>query len=284
MNVHQQDPIHIYYKASHFSDGMGAHIHHLYEMIFVEEGVAEFEIGDKVVHVRRNQIIFISSLERHSLRILQYPYKRTVITMTSGFALFNIKEPALVAILSHRPADFPYVFSLSDDLSKKIKRLMTDLISEYELKDYFWLSRSAAIVSGMLIDIYRYNPHYFDEVARKQGTPVILEIQKYISEHFQEEISLEYLAEKFFFSTSYISRKFKSITGYNLKHYIILNRLSYAKEQLRYTGKSISLIAEECGYSTLNQFTRIFTQYESKAPSAYRQEFHQDPAGAESDW
>lgn len=264
------DPIHVYNKTSVYSDSMRAHIHHLYEIIIVEEGVAEFKIGTKTYHVRKNQIIFISSLEKHAMQILQYPYKRTVITMTTEFAILTLKDPVLVSILSHRPTDFPYVFTLSEQLSAFIKQRTEDLIQEYHLKDYFWLTRSSSILTDILIEIYRYNPNYFDLVSKKEGTEVILEVQKYISEHFDEEITLQSLSEDFFFSRSYISRKFKFITGYNIKEYITLNRLSAAKEFLRNTEKTISLIAEEVGYASLNQFTRIFTQYEGKSPSSYR--------------
>lgn len=278
------NPIAVYHKTSLALDNMSAHFHHLYEIILVEEGLAEFHIKGVRYLVGRNQLIFISNLEKHSVKILQYPYKRSVITMTTHFTLFNIKEPLLVSVLSHRPPNFPYVFSLSDEVFSKVRRLAFDLINECELQDYFWISRSASIVSGMLIDIYRFNPSYFEQLEKSGGSQVILEIQKYISSHYDEEITLESLAEKFFFSTFYISRKFKEITGYNIKNYIILSRLSYAKELLRYSKLSITEVGVSIGYESLNQFTRIFKQYDSRTPSAYRNNYQKriqenDPMG-----
>jgi YesN/AraC family two-component response regulator len=132
------------------------------------------------------------------------------------------------------------------------------------------MSRSASIISGMLIDIYRYNPVYFQNSGKTNVTSVILEIQKYISTNFREEITLDILSEKFFFSTFYISRKFKEITGYNIKNYIILNRMAIAKELLRLSNKSILEISVEVGYENVDQFTRIFKQYDGLSPSSYR--------------
>ena len=263
----------VYYKSSETYDDMSAHFHHLYEMILVDEGVAEFNINGKIYLLHQNEIIFISNLEKHSVRILEYPYNRTVITMTTNFTLFNIKEPLLVSLLSHRPPNFPYVFSLSPEVFSKVKRLANDLIDECELKDYFWLNRSASIISGMLIDIYRYDPVYFQSSEKTNVTSVILEIQKFISANFREEISLDVLSEKFFFSTFYISRKFKEITGYNIKNYIILNRMAIAKELLRLSSKSILEISVEVGYENVDQFTRIFKQYDGLSPSNYRAEY-----------
>jgi len=267
------NPIAVYQKTSLAFDNMSSHFHHLYEIILVEEGIAEFDIKGEKFQVGQNQIIFISNLEKHSVKILQYPYKRTVITMTTHFTLFNIKEAILVSVLSHRPPNFPYVFGLSDVVFKKVRRLALDLITECDLKDYFWINRSAAIITGILIDIYRFNPSYFDQIEKSDGTNVILEIQKYISSHFDDDITLEVLADKFFFSTFYISRKFKEITGYNIKNYVILNRISYAKELLRYSKKSITEVGASIGYENINQFTRIFKQYDNQTPTAYRNSY-----------
>jgi transcriptional regulator GlxA family with amidase domain len=49
--------------------------------------------------------------------------------------------------------------------------------------------------------------------------------------------------------------------------------MAIAKELLRLSNKSILEISVEVGYENVDQFTRIFKQYDGLSPSHYRTEF-----------
>ena len=265
--------IYSYLATSENYESLDSHFHHLYEMILVTEGKAEFIIHDKKYLVSANEVLFISNLEKHSVKILEYPYQRYVTLMSSKFALSSIKEPTLFSILTHRPKNFPYAFKLDDLVLKKVEHLTQELIKECENKETFWNIRTAYLVSSMLIDIYRYNEKYFYYIKNNETDKIIFEIQKYILDNYEREILLDELSEKFFLSKYYISRKFKEITGFTFKDYILLNRITKSKELLRYTNKTVNSISSEIGYNNVNQFIRLFKQFENITPTKYRKKY-----------
>lgn len=81
---------------------------------------------------------------------------------------------------------------------------------------------------------------------------IIQEVATYIYEHYADNLSLEYVADKFNLSRSYLSKKFKTATGFGFKEYIINVRIQNACNLLLETNKSITDIAFECGFNDSN--------------------------------
>ena len=272
MDLKDQE-IYSYYAHSVEYESLDSHFHHLYEIIFVTNGSAEFIINDKKYNVSSGDMLFISNLEKHSVKITEYPYRRYVTLMSSDFALSSIREPTLFSILTHRPNDFPYVFKLNDILLNKIEYLTKELIKECENKKNFWNIKASYLLSSLLIEFYRENKKYFNYIKNNETDKIILEIQKYILDNYLNNITLDELSGIFFLSKFYISRKFKEITGFTVKNYILLNKITKAKELLRYTDNTINYISNEIGYNNVNQFIRLFKQFENTTPTKYRKNF-----------
>lgn len=97
-------------------------------------------------------------------------------------------------------------------------------------------------------------------------------ILEYIQLHYNEDIYLELFADKLNLTKEYISQYFKNKTGTNLVNYLNEFRIQKAKKLLAETRLSINEIAQNVGYNTPNNFSRIFKQYVGKSPREYRQE------------
>jgi len=101
----------------------------------------------------------------------------------------------------------------------------------------------------------------------------IEEIQNDLSTHFQENISLDKLSEKYFISKYHLSREFKRITGYTIIHYLTNIRISHAKKLLRFSDHSLDSISKECGMSDANYFVKVFKNAEGMTPGEYRKKW-----------
>ena len=112
---------------------------------------------------------------------------------------------------------------------------------------------------------------------------IIQEVATYIYEHYADNLSLEYVADKFNLSRSYLSKKFKTATGLDLrlnseqetysfgfKEYIINVRIQNACNLLLETNKSITDIAFECGFNDSNYFGDAFRKAKGISPHKYR--------------
>ncbi len=98
----------------------------------------------------------------------------------------------------------------------------------------------------------------------------MLEIKEFIDANYADKITLESLAGTFYISKHYLARRFKEQCGMTVINYIYQVRVTHAKHMLRFTNDSIELIAEKCGVSDANYFSRTFKKVEGVSPAEYR--------------
>ena len=92
----------------------------------------------------------------------------------------------------------------------------------------------------------------------------------YIDFHYMEPLSLETLAVRFSVNKNYLSTRFHKERGMTVTDYINRIRVNRACDLLRKTSLSVQQVAEQCGFSDGNYFTRIFRKLEDVTPNEYR--------------
>lgn len=100
------------------------------------------------------------------------------------------------------------------------------------------------------------------------------EIIRYLEQHYQEDLSLSSVADRFCLSPGYFSTIFKKKAGHNFVHYLTYLRIREAKRLLIETKMTISEIATAVGYSSASFFIRSFKKTEDVSPSEYRKSKH----------
>ncbi|MDO4790276.1 MAG: response regulator [Porphyromonas sp.] len=84
------------------------------------------------------------------------------------------------------------------------------------------------------------------------------------------DMNASYLADKIAISPSQLSRKLSALTGHSTMSYVLQIRLSKAKKMLREESLSIIEVAEACGFSDPNYFSRVFKKEVGMPPSQYQ--------------
>ncbi|EZP58625.1 MULTISPECIES: helix-turn-helix domain-containing protein [Exiguobacterium] len=97
------------------------------------------------------------------------------------------------------------------------------------------------------------------------------QIAKYIETHYAEELTLQFMSERFYLSREYISRRFKQRFSVNLSDYIQTIRLNRAKELLSETEARIYEIALEVGYQDDKYFRKVFKKQFGVTPNEFRE-------------
>ncbi|BBI35902.1 response regulator [Cohnella abietis] len=105
---------------------------------------------------------------------------------------------------------------------------------------------------------------------KRQDEHVIFDIVKYVDTHYAEDLTLLNIAERFFLSREYISRKFKQQFQENLSDYIERIRMDKAKLLLMNPQYRIVQIAELVGYKDEKYFSKVFKKLEGLSPNEYR--------------
>ncbi len=123
-----------------------------------------------------------------------------------------------------------------------------------------------------------------------ENSEIISKAINYIKSTYADgNISLDSVAYNAGFSTDYFNRIFASNTGFTVMEYVRFIRLRHASLLLRTTDKNILDIALECGYDSLEGFSRAFKSQYNKSPSDFREvmkgiepvygEFHNETLG-----
>ncbi|MBS1599148.1 MAG: helix-turn-helix transcriptional regulator [Bacteroidetes bacterium] len=95
---------------------------------------------------------------------------------------------------------------------------------------------------------------------------------EYLREHFHEDISLTQLSQYCFASPFHFSRIFKAVMGIPPHKYLLGLRLQHAKFLLLNSIKSVTDIAFESGFQSLEHFTTGYKQHFKINPTQQRKE------------
>lgn len=108
------------------------------------------------------------------------------------------------------------------------------------------------------------------EQQKNKSHHLIRSAQRYIQEHYMQQISLEEVAEAIGLSSAYLSTMFKKELGINFTDCLISCRMEAAKDLLKNTDASINEIAEQIGYTDAKYFSKTFSKLVGLKPSVYR--------------
>lgn len=106
---------------------------------------------------------------------------------------------------------------------------------------------------------------------RNRAAEAIRNVQIYIGEHLNEDLSLVRLAGYIHFNPSYLSRLFKQACGVNLSEYIEGARIEQAKELLKSDDLKVLEVGARVGYAASPSFTRFFKKATGVTPQEYRE-------------
>ncbi|MDQ8209290.1 PocR ligand-binding domain-containing protein [Coraliomargarita sp. SDUM461003] len=101
---------------------------------------------------------------------------------------------------------------------------------------------------------------------------VVSRAKKYISERFNERISLDEAAQAVNASTRHFCKVFKQATGITFTDYLARTRVEKAKHLLQNPHLRVSEIAFETGFDSISQFNRSFKRIAGMSPTQFRSE------------
>jgi AraC-like DNA-binding protein/mannose-6-phosphate isomerase-like protein (cupin superfamily) len=117
---------------------------------------------------------------------------------------------------------------------------------------------------------FSWNP----EAAQvSNNSKTIMNLKDYLDLHYSEKISLDMLADMFLVNKYSLSRGFKEQYGTSIINYLLITRITHAKQMLRFTDETVEEIGSRCGITPLYYFSRIFKQIEGISPLEYRMQW-----------
>ncbi|MBQ1311447.1 MAG: helix-turn-helix transcriptional regulator [Blautia sp.] len=246
-------------------------IHNTCELLFVEQGAAEYTINGTKYEVKERDILIISAMDMHLCRITRTPYIRYgVYYMPKYLERLSMIRDYLDVYTTPKPEDFKKLQNLPPDVFEEFCDLIQRIYQEQVHKSDDNEEMRDAVVCVMTILLKRLL-NYKKETRREGDSfSLMLKVRDYIDAHYAQDCSLEYLSEVFFIHPSTISRNFKSAFDTTVVNYLSAIRVSSAVKLLENDNASITQIAGDVGYNNVNTFIRAFTKVMGISPLQYR--------------
>lgn len=148
--------------------------------------------------------------------------------------------------------------SIESDLIK-LEKEYTQKIILHELK-------CSSLMTNILTKCYR---KLKTQMVFNGNGDIANEIIAYIHDNFNQNLSNQTISEIFSYHPNYISGMIKHYTGLPLHQYLLNIKISKATEMLSEGNKSISLIAQACGFYDVCHFSRCFKNIIGMSPREY---------------
>jgi YesN/AraC family two-component response regulator len=108
--------------------------------------------------------------------------------------------------------------------------------------------------------------------ANPDLSPQIQSCCDYIELHAEEKLSLSDLASHIGYADYYLSRKFKTETGFSINDYIKIVKVEKAKTLLLSSDMSIQGICERLQFGSRSFFAETFKEIAGIPPAAFREQ------------
>lgn len=249
------------------------HWHPEFEIATAQSGTLDFQVGQEHITLHAGDSIFVNGNTLHSIRQLSDgepdPMPNIVFSGTMIAPETSTIYKKYVSPVSACDS-LPYILfrqgDSANELISEIYRQFSEQGDCYEL-----------IVQRKLSEIFELIYRNFDALPRSETTRVQLvtgiRIQKmlsYIYEHYAEAVTLEDIAASANISRSEAGRCFRSYMSCSPVDALIQHRLQVSHRLLTETTLSLQEISSECGFNSVNYFSRRFRAHYGYAPSCKR--------------
>ncbi len=245
----------------------GFHHHSEYELIFVESGAVEVQVGRQTYLAKENDLILLSNLEQHSLRQVSPVYRRYCAILSTWETDTQLTNPVLLGLLKNHYEGFCHCISAAPIRATVISVFQKLIACGPEAP--FANELAASYLVELLANLCRVHPELVQNLNRPKYDRIFA-VQRDLDANYREPISISQLCKTHYISLHYLSHSFKAITGHSPKQYLTLLRLKHAARLLHDTALSIQEIAAESGFSDLSNFCKQFHREYGCTPSFYR--------------
>lgn len=111
---------------------------------------------------------------------------------------------------------------------------------------------------------------YLTQLKKNSGHRGLKDVERYIQEHYAENLTLRDLGKMYYINSSYLGQLFHKKYGISFKDYLNNCRINAAAEMLLKSDRKVADIAAEVGYKDIDYFVSKFIEINGCTPTKYR--------------
>ena len=249
-----------YTESDDEAGGSDSHCHEYYEICYMIDGEAAYSVEGKKFFVVPDSLLLIPANSYHqwiyptdkiSHRICLHFLPEIFQKPEREFYLSMFDEPGFLLNESRQKIDF-----------------FIKTIDECKLFEAAQQRQAAKVRLASLLHTISYMK------STNNAMPVVLDrrigqVIAYIGEHFQEELTLDNLAERFLLNKNHLNVLFHRVVGTPIKKFVNIKRLGAAHQEIL-QGKSLGDAASSAGFNNYATFFRAYKSFYGYQPSETR--------------
>lgn len=258
------------------------HFHETIEFYFMLEGERYHFVEQDLYHLKPGMALLINhnQLHKSSMPKDSVGHRRFLLQINEKVLDQYFSLPGLPSVhnfgeqycgaIEFAPEDWQQVLSIIDTLKKEMS-------SNTPESDTIAL----LLIMQLIMIFIKNRKHQKILLSKSQNEKrnihdktyqIVQKIILYLENHSHEPYSLDDIAAKFYISRAYLTRIFKSFTGFTITEYIAFCRVKKAKVLLTETSLSITEISTQIGFGNVTYFEKIFKRMTDLTPLQYRKQ------------
>lgn len=262
----------VFHYRDEYIKEVALHHHDFYEVYFFLEGNVQYNIESRSYLLSPGDILVIGPNELHQpvFGPEKSGYERIVLWINGAFLQqFNLPGQEITCCFdTTRPSHTNLL--RPDGTTRELLTFLFQLLLQESSSDAYASELYAlGCLAQTLALINRLAARTLQNLKPEVNTDsVVFRVLTYINEHYNEDLSLDFLANKFFISKYHLSREFNRLVGTSVYRYIIQKRLIMAKQMMS-TGVPTSTVYQHCGFGDYSNFYRAFKTEYQMSPKEY---------------
>ncbi len=266
----------------HRSTPQARHIHDCYEIGVITSGYGVFVLGDEEYPFQTGQVFIINDLQPH----MAYTDDscETVGLFVVHFHPAIITDSWITKMRSETWLPFTLDFNrsgpmipLHDPSTPILRDLLNQIADEAEQQEHAWeivtgglLIQAAGHLARRLLHEQDTPPQYHE---RREALRRISSALRLVESRFADPLTLDDMAQAALVSRSHLCALFNTALGASPIAYRNSRRLVEGERLLRSTDLPIHEIAYSVGFSSAQEFNRLFLRQVGMQPSQFRRAF-----------
>ena len=248
--------------------------HNFWEMVYVDSGIVEITANGRPHTLKAGDIAFHKPNEFHTI-------KTDDENTANVFVISFVCSSVAMSYFKGKVLSVP----------SKLKKLITSILNEIEESfvlmssgDFKLEIKDNAPIGGqqmvrtyleqfliMLIRDAQENKtaHFFPNKESMENH-LISQMIHSIEDNLYSNITVEELCTEMNYSRAYLSKIFKSTTGFTILEYILNRKIMQAKKLIKENDYNFSQISDKLAFDNPHYFTRVFKRISGMTPSEYK--------------
>jgi AraC-like DNA-binding protein len=267
------------YKIRNDHDFKGYyHWHQCCEILFVHEGQGTVVVNQQTYDIRRGMFFFFHPYQLHQIHAdvsPERPYIRSIfyidpLLVERQLRAFPNRHTLFAALWQGKDKNHAYDLHFQAEIMEWIYELYEKARGKGKTE---YSEESTMLLLQILSCLSIEKPFKNEQVSKVMERRTLRyseTIMRWIEDHFQEEVSLEHLAEETHLSKNYVSRIFHQETGSSITDYLTARRIKEGCRLLETTTLPVEEIGIRIGFSNVSYFVQLFKKVVGTTPLQYR--------------